>query len=118
MHNFWWEPKIWEGGGQEKVSYLEILGLSSQSDGIHHGDEDGDVAQGAAHSARYADAQRISGAFSELHCSDFLMLRVWNKRVALMTRLFFSRNLTDIRSGFRSACLHLQSCRTYILGLY
>lgn len=54
--------------------HLEVLRLSGQAHGVHHGDEDGDVTQRAAHPARYTDAQRISGAFGELHRPDVLMI--------------------------------------------
>lgn len=56
------------------MSYLELLCLSSQADGVHHGDKDGDITQGAAHAPRYADTQRITGTFNELDCSGVLML--------------------------------------------
>lgn len=59
--------------------HLELLRLSSQADGIHHGDKDGDVPQGASHAPRYADTQRIAGTFDELHCSGFLVLRSCEK---------------------------------------
>lgn len=59
-------------GGMDERSHLQ-LGLSGQADGVHHSDEDGDVAQRAAHAARDADAQRIAGAFGQLHRSDVLM---------------------------------------------
>lgn len=56
------------------ISYLELLGLSSDADWIHHGNEDGYVTQGAAHAAGYADTQRIMGTFCELDCSYILIL--------------------------------------------
>lgn len=55
-------------------SYLQLLRLSGNSDRVHHGDEDGDVAQGAAHAAGYANAQGIVRPFGELDCSDVLTL--------------------------------------------
>jgi len=54
--------------------YLELLCLSCQADGIHHGDKDGDITQGAAHAPRYADTQRIAGTFNELNRPGVLMI--------------------------------------------
>lgn len=57
----------WMGICEAVNPYLELLGLSGQADGIHHGDEDGDVPERTAHSACNTYTQRISGTFSELH---------------------------------------------------
>lgn len=64
---------------EESVQDLELLGLSSQAHRIHHGDEDGYVAQGAAHAACYTDAKRITGAFGELHCSGLRTVQSWRE---------------------------------------
>lgn len=56
------------------MSYFELLSLSSQAHRVHHGDEDGDIPQRAAHAPRYTDPQRVMGPLSELHCPGLLML--------------------------------------------
>lgn len=71
------------------VSYLELLGLSSHADWIHHGDKDGYVTQRASHAACYTDTQRIIGTFNELNCSGILML--WSCKETSMLKVMGPR---------------------------
>ena len=77
--------RYWEGAS---VSYLELLGLSSHTNGIHHGDKDGYVTQRTPDTTCYTDTQRLIGTFSEFNCSGVLFL--WSCKEANMQNVRIS----------------------------
>ncbi len=65
LHGTKVENEQQKGTGKSRMTYFEAMCPGSHTVGLDHGDEDGDVTQWTALTARYTDTQSISGTLKE-----------------------------------------------------
>ncbi len=65
LHRTKVENEQQKGTGKARMPYFEAMCPGSHTVGLDHGDEDGDVAQWTALTARYTDTQSIGGTLWE-----------------------------------------------------